>query len=358
MTHNKINFLIDHIDPLGQGVFKKDKNIYFIQKSLPTESGVAEVYKKQKNIHFAKIKSFSHKSELRTKSSCPHYDDCNGCQFLHTDYDSEISFKENTFKRMSSFDYPNSDIKAFKAPKRNHYRNRIQLHYDLNSMKIGFIDPIKKKILEVPDCLMPKKELNEYYQLFLENWKEQAFKQNKEKGHVELYLKDKEVKTTWNKRYSDGGFTQVFEQMNNLLNEIVQKHLENSHNVLDLFAGDGNLSKSIKNRTIVDFYQDIDSSNKVHLDLYQSHSLKEFIKKHNHPYDTFIVDPPRRGFPLLIDWINQYRPEKIIYVSCHSATMFRDIKKLKQEYKMDQMYMIDLFPSTFHFEGITVLSRL
>ena len=38
-----VEFTIEHIDPLGQGVFKDDEDIYFISGTLPGESGTASV---------------------------------------------------------------------------------------------------------------------------------------------------------------------------------------------------------------------------------------------------------------------------------------------------------------------------
>ena len=81
---SKIQFIIDHIDPLGQGVFKQDEKVYFIPKTLPNETGTAEILKKKKGVHFAKLESLNQKSELRTQANCQHYDLCAGCHFQHS----------------------------------------------------------------------------------------------------------------------------------------------------------------------------------------------------------------------------------------------------------------------------------
>ena len=48
-------FLIDHIDPLGQGVFKQNDQIYFIPKTLPGETGQFEVLKSKKGVRTSKL---------------------------------------------------------------------------------------------------------------------------------------------------------------------------------------------------------------------------------------------------------------------------------------------------------------
>ncbi len=356
MTDKKINFLIDHIDPLGQGVYKTEDQIFFIPKTLPNESGTAKVHKTKKNINFANLIDIETKSEDRETSNCPHYDECNGCHFLHTSYKQEIVFKTETMKRMASYDFSNANINAHKAPRRFNYRNRIQLHYNKNLNQIGFINPKTKGIVEVSNCLMPNSTLSVALKEFLPNWFELAPK--KPIGHVELYTKGSNVLTTWNKRYSESGFTQVYAEMNEILNNLVQSYTPKELTTLDLFGGAGNLSNHINDKFIIDYYEEIDQNNKFHFDLYNDEALSNFKEQIDTDIDCFIVDPPRKGFPLLSDWVYEFKPQLIVYVSCHSSTMFRDLSKIKKSYKVLDIHMLDLFPSTYHFEGLTVLERI
>lgn len=356
MTDKKISFLIDHIDPLGQGVYKSQDQIYFIPKTLPNESGQAVIHKSKKNINFAILDSIESASPDRETSKCPHYDECNGCHYLHTNYDNEIEFKTSTLKRMAKYDFGDVDVTVHKAPRRFYYRNRIQLHYNSRENLLGFINPKTNKIVNVSECLMPTKDLSEKFKEFILTWKSEV--PNKAQGHVELYLKDQKLLKTWNKRYSESGFTQVYKEMNEVLNKLVQSKTSPEHKTLDLFGGAGNLSNHIKDRFIIDFYEEIDETNKINLDLFDEGSISIMSPKVNSPIQCFIVDPPRKGFDLLSKWCNQFKPDYIVYVSCHSSTMFRDLAKIKNTYKVEQIHLLDLFPSTFHFEGLTVLKRI
>ena len=352
--NNEVKFLIDHIDPLGQGVFKKDEIIYFIPKTLPTESGNAKIYRSKKKIKFAKLDSLDHKSPQRIESQCEHYNDCNGCHFLHTNYENEIKIKEMALTRMASFDFELDKVYVHPAPRRFHYRNRIQLHYDKNLNEIGFINPQTKRIIAVPNCLMPQEDLAKSLREFLKDWKSIA--PNKPKGHVELYIKNNQLNITWNERYADSGFTQVFKEMNDKLKALVDSKLSDNDKALDLFGGDGNLSDKLEHKTVIDYYSDISThNNKVHLDLYKEKAYKQLEKDLD--INTMIIDPPRKGFPLMESWVKEYAPEKIIYVSCHSQTMFRDLKAIKSSYDLEELHLLDLFPSTYHFESMAVLKR-
>jgi len=75
--------------------------------------------------------------------------------------------------------------------------------------------------------------------------------------------------------------------------------------------------------------------------------------------DVVVVDPPRKGCDeKLLNLINNISPKKIVYVSCNSATLGRDLKVLKEfGYKLEKACAVDLFPQSTHVEAITVLQK-
>ncbi|MBR4116701.1 MAG: 23S rRNA (uracil(1939)-C(5))-methyltransferase RlmD, partial [Clostridia bacterium] len=76
--------------------------------------------------------------------------------------------------------------------------------------------------------------------------------------------------------------------------------------------------------------------------------------------DVVIVDPPRKGCtPEVIETIaNHFKPERVVYVSCDSATLARDIKIFGEKgYKLVEYTPCDLFPRTAHVETVALLSR-
>jgi len=354
------SFLIDHIDPLGQGVYKRGDQIYFIPKTLPGEEGVALVLKTKKNLNFCQLLSVNKESQIREKSPCPHFESCPGCDFLHTDYSNEVLFKTESFKRMAS----SIDVEEFaviKADNRLYYRNRIQLHYAKKQMRLGFIQGKQNKILEVPECKIFRPEIEDSFKNAYESKESLLKKQKRPKGHVEFYLQDsKNVKVSWNKRYAQGGFSQVNSEMNDKLLDHLREQLGplSFSSVLDLFGGNGNLTKwmapNIEKRHI-DLYPEGDHKSFHNHDLFEADSLEDFYK--NSPqknFDLFMVDPPRAGFKSLAAWAERFRPRYIAYVSCHPATMFRDIKAL-QNPRIESLAMLDLFPSTRHFESFCLI---
>lgn len=79
----------------------------------------------------------------------------------------------------------------------------------------------------------------------------------------------------------------------------------------------------------------------------------------NHPKaDVLITDPPRDGMHAkVVEQILNLAPQKIVYVSCNSATQARDMAILKENYILVKILPVDMFPQTHHVENIALLIR-
>ncbi|MCD7871962.1 MAG: 23S rRNA (uracil(1939)-C(5))-methyltransferase RlmD [Clostridiales bacterium] len=75
--------------------------------------------------------------------------------------------------------------------------------------------------------------------------------------------------------------------------------------------------------------------------------------------DIVILDPPRKGCcKEIFDVIEKLNINKIIYISCNSATLARDLEILKNKnYILKRFKIFDLFPRTPHFESIAEVVR-
>ncbi len=83
----------------------------------------------------------------------------------------------------------------------------------------------------------------------------------------------------------------------------------------------------------------------------------DFIKKQGHP-DVMIVDPPRAGMHAdVVQTILTTAPDRIVYVSCNSATQARDLNLLDVRYKVTKVQPVDMFPHTHHVENVVLLER-
>jgi len=84
---------------------------------------------------------------------------------------------------------------------------------------------------------------------------------------------------------------------------------------------------------------------------------ESFIAQHGKP-DVIITDPPRDGMHKdVIEQIMKIEPEKIVYVSCNSATQARDLALMDEKYKVIRVRPVDMFPQTHHVENVVLLER-
>ena len=75
--------------------------------------------------------------------------------------------------------------------------------------------------------------------------------------------------------------------------------------------------------------------------------------------DVIVVDPPRKGCDsTLLETIVKMAPDKVVYVSCDSATLARDLKMLCENgYELKRVRAVDQFPNTVHTECVIKLQR-
>ena len=143
--------------------------------------------------------------------------------------------------------------------------------------------------------------------------------------------------------------------------------------VYDLYTGTGtianfvarNAQKVIGIEYVPEAIEDakINSAlNNIHNTLFYAGDMKdvlneEFIRRHGHP-NVIITDPPRSGMHKdVVDTILKAAPERIVYVSCNSATQARDLALMDADYKVMAVQAVDMFPHTHHVENIVLLHR-
>ena len=82
-----------------------------------------------------------------------------------------------------------------------------------------------------------------------------------------------------------------------------------------------------------------------------------FIAKNGKP-DVIITDPPRDGMHKdVVEQLLKIEAQKIVYVSCNSATQARDLALMDEKYKVTRVRPVDMFPQTHHVENVVLLER-
>jgi 23S rRNA (uracil1939-C5)-methyltransferase len=83
----------------------------------------------------------------------------------------------------------------------------------------------------------------------------------------------------------------------------------------------------------------------------------ELIDEFGFP-DVVITDPPRAGMhQKVVEKLNELAVSRLIYVSCNTTTLARDLQLLSETYVLDKVQPVDMFPHTYHIEAVALLRR-
>lgn len=143
--------------------------------------------------------------------------------------------------------------------------------------------------------------------------------------------------------------------------------------VYDLYTGTGTIAQFVaKNakkvigveavpEAIKDARENAERNNIENTEFYVGDMRKvfteSFIAQHGKP-DVIITDPPRDGMHKdVVAQILGIMPEKIVYVSCNSATQARDLSLMDEHYKVTKTRAVDMFPQTHHVENVVLLEK-
>jgi 23S rRNA (uracil1939-C5)-methyltransferase len=169
-----------------------------------------------------------------------------------------------------------------------------------------------------------------------------------------------------------------FFQVNTVQTEMLYHSLEDSLKlnendiIFDLYSGVGSigifLSKFVKKVYGIEIEEEAVkmanmniSRNNITNCEYIAGSVEDKIiefKKRNILPNVIVVDPPRKGLDnKTIEYILEFKPQKIAYVSCNIRTMCRDLKLLENEYEVISVTPVDMFPYTTHVECIVCLQQ-
>jgi len=143
--------------------------------------------------------------------------------------------------------------------------------------------------------------------------------------------------------------------------------------VLDLYCGIGNFSlplarnckrvlgvegeqRLVARATANATHNDISNCEFRTADLSRIDGTESWIRE---DWTGLLMDPARSGALEVVRHIERIGPSKIVYVSCHPATLARDLDVLVAEYgyRLEAAGIIDMFPHTGHVESIALLSK-
>lgn len=142
----------------GCGVGKAEGMAVFVPYALPGELVEIIIVKVNKNYAFGKLNTVIKPSPYRTKSECPYFYKCGGCQYQNVDYSEELRIKRQTvsdcIRRIGGIDAPIPEVLG--AENTREYRNKGQ--FPVSADGIGIYAPHSHRVIDMDSCIIQNRE--------------------------------------------------------------------------------------------------------------------------------------------------------------------------------------------------------
>lgn len=354
----------------GEGVGRLGDFVVFIPFTLPGERIEATLTEVKKSFGRGVLSRRLTDSPDRVEPRCPYFGECGGCQYQHLDYAAQLRWKRkqiaDLFQRVGGFhEAPVRDVIPCPAP--YGYRNRILVRSQWNKpeqkLNLGFIRWDGGLVCDIESCAIAEPALNE---AILE-WRRNPPPKGGIKTLLRIPPEDWVVP-------EHSFFQNNFFILPALMGAVrARLHDSGIRHLIDAYCGVGFFSLSLADA--------VDSFLGVELDIPAIKAARENQRRRNitngeyvagdadallpsllaklDPDQTVVLlDPPRVGCrPPSLGVLRETAPAQILYVSCHPATLARDLRILcaDQRYRLVDVQPVDLFPQTQHVECVADL---
>jgi tRNA/tmRNA/rRNA uracil-C5-methylase (TrmA/RlmC/RlmD family) len=357
----------------GEGVGRVEEFVVFVPFVAPGETVEAEVTEVKKRFARAKLLRVVEPSPERVEPACRYFADCGGCQYQHLSYPAQLRLKHkqigDLFQRIGGFD-PSIVAPVVACPEPYGYRNRIMIRSQWDKFKqglnIGFIRADNRLVVDIEGCKIAEPALNEEIKRVRAN--------PPPKGGLKVVLRI--APEDWVVP-RDSFFQNNFFLLPKLV-EVVRERLRQAGTryLLDVYCGVGFFSLELAD--MVERFAGIEldalaikaarqnaaargRTNGEFVGGAAEDELPRLIESFEPTASTVLLDPPRKGCaPSLIELLRRLRPAQVLYVSCHPATMARDLNALCAAgvFSLARVMPLDMFPQTQHVESVADLRAL
>lgn len=369
-TGDKISLAIEDVAFGGEGVGRAEDFVVFVPFVLTGERVEVEITEVKKNFARAKLLRVEKASPARAEPSCVYFGKCGGCQYQHIVYEEQLKIKQkqvaDLFERVGKI--PREVVgPVVPCPAPYGYRNRIMVRSQWNKpeqkLNIGFVRWDCGLVEDVETCAISEPAINEQLQ--------QVRAHPPPKGGIKVVLRVQPE--NW-ELPPDSFFQNNFFLLPALV-ETARGFLRDggARHLADLYCGVGffgiELADSVESFTGVEYDQRAihaarknamsrNITNGQFISAKVEDVLPELLGKMTAGETAVLIDPPRKGCGAgILKLLRETRPRQIIYVSCHPATMARDLNILRAEgvFKLLHVQPLDMFPQTQHVECVADL---
>jgi tRNA/tmRNA/rRNA uracil-C5-methylase (TrmA/RlmC/RlmD family) len=356
----------------GEGVGRVEDFVVFVAFVLAGETVEVELTEVKKNFARAKLLRVVVASPERVEPECRFFAACGGCQYQHIAYEAQLRIKHkqiaDLFHRIGGFEQA-LIAPVVPCPQPYGYRNRIMIRSQWNKpeqkLNLGFVRWDGGLVEDLDECKIAEPALSAQIK--------QVRAHPPPKGGIKVVLRiAPEGWAVPRDSFFQNNFfllPKLVETVRGFVREVGARHL------IDLYCGVGffgiELADVVESFVGVEFdrlaiqaaRQNAATRHRTNGEFIAANveeALSDLIKRFSPQATTALLDPPRKGcLPQTLELLRQTKPAQIIYVSCHPATMARDLNALCRDdvFELVKVAPLDMFPQTQHVECVADLRR-
>jgi len=347
-----------------------DSFVVFVPFVLVGEVVEVEITEVKRNFARAKLLRVEKSSPERVEPACRYFGRCGGCQYQHVEYAAQLRLKHkqiaDLFQRIGGFAQA-LVAPVIPSPQPYGYRNRIMIRSQWNKpeqkLNIGFVRWDCGLVEDVGECKIAVPVLNEQIK--------HVRAHPPPKGGIKVVLRV--PPENWEVP-PDSFFQNNFFLLPKLVGTVRGfLRMSGARRLVDLYCGVGffgiELADTVESFVGVEYDRRAIQAARRNATL-RKISNGEFIaaaveevlagllKRFPPPATTILLDPPRKGcLPRTLQLLRETKPAQVIYVSCHPATMARDLNILCGDgvFELAGVQPLDMFPQTQHVECVADL---
>ncbi len=356
----------------GEGVARVAGFVVFVPFGAPDEEVEVEVVEVKKNFARARLVRVVRPSPHRVAPRCRYFGTCGGCQYQHLDYAEQLRLKHRQLRdlleRLGGLD-PGVVAPVVPCPRPYGYRNRIMVRSQWSRPEqrrvLGFLRHDSRLVVDVEACALAEPALNDQLR--------QVRAQPRPRSGTKVVLR---LPPEGWELPPDSFFQNNFHLLPALVETLrTRLRAAGTRHLVDVFCGVGFFALELADR--VESFAGVELDRRAiaaarrnaaargvrHGEFVEGaaeEKLPALLERFAPGQTTVIVDPPRVGCtPVVRAALRAGRPAQILYVSCHPATLARDLQELVREggYRLEAVIPLDMFPQTQHLECVADLRR-
>jgi len=356
----------------GEGVARAGEFVIFAPFVIDGELAEVRVEKVKPRFARARLLRVIEPSPHRVEPRCPYFGVCGGCQYQHIAYERQLELKRRQVRevlhRLGGVD-PETVRPPVPCPRPYHYRNRLMVRSWWSRaeerMFVGFLRRESRWVVDVEECALAEPALNEELRrvradpprrsglkkalrLPPEGWvaPPDSFFQNN------FFMLPKLAETA-RERLADAGSRFLIDAYCGVGFFAVELA-----GAVERFAGVEIDAQAVRAARLNAARRGAENGEFIRGSAEEK--LPRLLADFTPEASTIILDPPRVGCaPSTVEALRAARPAQILYVSCHPATLARDLKRLCEGglYAPRAIVPLDMFPQTQHVECVADLRK-